>query len=903
MRLRTRVIASALVVVVLVFTLFLAYVLIRDRRDAVEALDARIAMTTQRMEQALPRPLYDGDVAQLAAYLDAEFRNNDVVQIELVESRGSIRIARERPVPKDGQVREGKVVVRKGIDALGEVRIVHTTALIEQRLAATRNGLLGFAAILLAAMGGVIYLVANGITRPLERLTHAVQAYAAGSAAPQIDMKGARELVILGQSFARMREAIDAKIAELAERNRLLNAEIGQRRQTEVERDRLASILEATSDLVSMADPQGNILYFNRAARAHFGIEAGPEMNSVIPQVHRQWASDLILQQGVPAAMRDGTWSGETALLGSDGREIPVSQVIIVHRNAQGEVEYMSTIMRDIRSSKRAEEALRHSEAQLKEAQRLAHVGSWSFDFATGKVEWSEEVYRIYELDPSEFVPSYEGFLAAIHPDDRARVDATYQASGTAYEVDYRLLMPDGRIKYLHVKGETVREQDRPLRTVGMVQDVTERRQAEEALRKSEERYMLAARIGRSGAWEMQPAEGRIYFDANLARLLGYQADELSENLADWVGTVPPEAAPAVQAALQSVIEGRSDEYSIEHPVRRKDGSTGWMRVSGERVSAPGETPLRLVGSSADITDRKQAELELQALNTTLEARVQERTQELQHALDVLSNAKDELVRSEKLASLGALVAGVAHELNTPLGNAKLVASTFSMRLRDFEAAIQAGLRRSTLEAYLRDTAEIAQILERNLQRAAELLGAFKQLAVDQSSHQRRGFELSEVVREVALALSPTLRRSGVRLIDEAPAGLQLDSYPGPLGQVLINLINNAVVHGFAARPPGSVWVGAEAVDAEHIRLWVRDDGRGIPAQDYKKIFDPFFTTRLGQGGSGLGLHIVYTLVTGVMGGRIEVHGEAGRGAEFVMVLPRKAPLNHGAVSERMETA
>jgi len=904
MRLRTRFIGSALAVVALVFTLFLAYVLIRDRRDAVDGLEARIRMTMQRMEQALPRPLYDGDVAQLGAYLDAEFRNGDVVQLELVEYRGSIRIARERPVPQDGQLRESKVVIRKGIDALGEVRITQTTALIEQRLAATRNGLLGFAAILLAAVGGVIYLVANSFTRPLERLTRAVQAYADGSPAPAIEMKGARELVILGQSFSRMREAIDAKIGELGERNRLLNAEIGQRRQTEQERDRLASILEATSDLVGMADPQGNILYFNRAARTHFGIEAGPEMYGVIPQVHPQWASELVLQQGMPTAIREGIWSGETALLGRDGREIPVSQVIIGHKDAQGQLLYISTIMRDISERKAAEEALRHSEAQLKEAQRLAHVGSWSFDFASGMIEWSEEVYRIQELDARAFVPNYEGFLATIHPEDRARVDATYQASirdGAPYEIDYRLLLPDGRIKYLHVKGETVREQGRPLRTVGMVQDVTERRQAEAALRKSEERYMLAARIGRSGAWEMRPAEGKIYFDANLPRLLGYEPHELSENLADWVGTVPPEAAPMVEAALQTVIEGRSDQYSIEHPVRRKDGSTGWVRVSGERVSAPGEMPLRLVGSSADITQRKQAELELQALNATLEARVQTRTQELQRALDVLRNAQDELVRSEKLASLGALVAGVAHELNTPLGNAKMVASTFSARLGDFEAAVQTGLRRSTLDSFLRDSQEIADILERNLDRAAELLSAFKQIAVDQSSYQRRVFEIGEVVREVALAINPTLRRSGVRLIDEVPAGLPLDSYPGPLGQVLINLINNAVVHGFADRAPGSVWVNAGDSDAQHIRLTVRDDGRGIPAQDLKRIFDPFFTTRLGQGGSGLGLHIVYTLVTGVMGGRIEVRSTPGEGAEFRLLLPRKAPLNSSAGSQPAE--
>jgi PAS domain S-box-containing protein len=893
MRLRTRVLASALGVLVLVCTLFLSYVLVRERNDARHTLDDRIALTRERMEQALPGPLYDGDVSQLNDYLDSVFRSRDLVRLELVEYRGNIRIVREREAQADGVTLEHKAVIRKGIDPLGEVRATYTTANLERRLASTRNELLGFAAILLAAVGGVILLVANSFTRPLEQLTHAVQAYAEGAPAPALDVKGARELVILGRSFARMREAIDAKIGELAERNRLLNNEIGQRQQTEQERDRLASILEATSDLVSMADPSGNILYFNRAARTHFGIDAGPEMGSVIPQVHPPWASELIMQQGIPTAIREGTWMGETALLGRDGEEIPVSQVIIAHKDAQGQLLYMSTIIRDIRDQKAAEEALRHSEAQLKEAQRLAHVGSWSFDFSTGQIEWSEEVYRMHELDPRTFVPSYEGFLATVHPGDRARVDATYQASirdGTPYEVDYRSLLADGRIKNLHVRGETVHEQGRPLRTVGMVQDVTERRQAEEALRKSEERYMLAARIGQSGAWEMRPAEGKIYCDDNLPRLLGYGPGELTENLGDWVGTVPPEGAAAVQSALQSVIDGRSDRYQIEHPVRRKDGSIGWVRVSGQRVSAPGETPLRLVGSSADITERKQAELQLQALNASLETRVQERTAELQHALDVLRNAQDELVRSEKLASLGALVAGVAHELNTPLGNAKMVASTFSERRRDFEAAVQAGLRRSALDAFVRDSREIAEILERNLERAAELLSAFKQLAVDQSSYQRRVFEAGEVVREVALALSPTLRRSGVRLVDEVPAGLALDSYPGPLGQVLINLVNNAVIHGYADRAPGSVRVSAEEADAQHIRLTVRDDGRGIAAQDLKRVFDPFFTTRLGQGGSGLGLHIAYTLVTGVMGGRIEVDSEPGRGTEFRLVLPRKAP-------------
>ena len=242
------------------------------------------------------------------------------------------------------------------------------------------------------------------------------------------------------------------------------------------------------------------------------------------------------------------------------------------------------------------------------------------------------------------------------------------------------------------------------------------------------------------------------------------------------------------------------------------------------------------------------------------------------------------------MASLGSLVAGVAHELNTPIGNAVMVASTLSGRQREFEAAIAGGLRRSTLDDFLANARENSEVLERNLRRAAELIGSFKQIAVDQSSYQRREFMLSDVLQEIALALSPTLRHNGSLLLDQTPPGLRLDSYPGPLGQVLINLVNNAVLHAFEPGAGGTVRIGAQLLDAGRVRVSVSDDGCGIAREQLKQIFDPFFTTKLGQGGSGLGLHIVYTLVTGLLGGRIEVHSAPGEGTRFTLDLPLTAP-------------
>ena len=264
---------------------------------------------------------------------------------------------------------------------------------------------------------------------------------------------------------------------------------------------------------------------------------------------------------------------------------------------------------------------------------------------------------------------------------------------------------------------------------------------------------------------------------------------------------------------------------------------------------------------------------------------------EEQEALRLLRSAQADLIEAEKLASLGGLVAGVAHELNTPLGVAVSLASSLRDKSRRFAADVAAGpMRRSQLDAYVAAVAEGAALIESNMMRAAELMRSFKQVAVDRTGMQRRHFDLGAMVGEVMVSLRPAYGRNGVELINEVPPRLTMEGYPGALGQVLSNLVINAVVHGLNRRN-GRVRVVLESAEgANPLKLAVIDDGMGMSAAVQERAFEPFFSTRLGQGGSGLGLSIVRNIVIAMLGGRIGLRSSPGQGTTFTLELPREAP-------------
>ncbi|NMP30327.1 sensor histidine kinase [Thalassotalea sp. M1531] len=293
------------------------------------------------------------------------------------------------------------------------------------------------------------------------------------------------------------------------------------------------------------------------------------------------------------------------------------------------------------------------------------------------------------------------------------------------------------------------------------------------------------------------------------------------------------------------------------------------------------------------IKKQGDAEQEILKLNHELEDKVSQRTealkesnQELLSTLEKLHQFQGQLVESEKMASLGDMVAGVAHEVNTPIGLGVTASTLLSDRLNEIKTAFEdKTLKSSQLKRFLNEGQENVGIIYRNLNRAADLISSFKKVAVDQSSEEDRAFKVHELIDEVILTLAPQLKHKTVDLQIECPKSLSVISKPGPINQILINLIVNSIIHGFEGSDEGVINLNIMQLSGQ-LHISYRDNGKGVEQALRNKIFDPFITTKRGEGGSGLGLHLVYNLVTQALGGNIQFDSEVGNGVHFEINFP-----------------
>jgi PAS domain S-box-containing protein len=511
-----------------------------------------------------------------------------------------------------------------------------------------------------------------------------------------------------------------------------------------------------------------------------------------------------------------------------------------------------AVIFKETSQRRRAEEALHQSEARLARAEEIAHLGSWELDLADGRLTWSDEAYRIFGLAPREFRATYEAFLDAVHPADRAAVDAAYSASlrenRDSYEIEHRVVRKDtGEVRLVHEKGAHIRDAEgRVVRSVGMVHDITERKQAE-ALRQAlaeQERLRLGAAVEQaSEAVIMADLAGRIqYVNAAFESISRRpKSAAMGRDYVDLVGEVP--CAEEIRGAIK---RGETWHGHLARP--RQGERPAELEVTVSPAKDPAGGLLGVLITERDVT-----------AETTL---------------------RQEVHRAQKMEALGTLAGGITHDFNNILG-AIVINTELALLDLDKDHPARESLP-MILKAANRGRDLVKQIVTFSRQRERE----------------RRPVEIAPTIREGLKLLRSTFPET-IELHESILAGNEaVLGDPAQLHQILANLCQNAVLA--IAGGPGSVEVKLEAVQVDaglaarhpdlrpgpYIRLSVGDSGCGMSPETIDRIFEPFFTTRRHGEGSGLGLPVVHGIVKSYEGA-ISVYSEVGKGSVFNIFLPR----------------
>ena len=379
-----------------------------------------------------------------------------------------------------------------------------------------------------------------------------------------------------------------------------------------------------------------------------------------------------------------------------------------------------------------------------------------------------------------------------------------------------------------------------------------------------------------------------MFINRNVSKLAGIEPESLVEQPMDALFSTPSRIFLQTHIWPMLMRQGHINEIRLH-----------LLHTSGNQIPVYLNCQRSMVSSDEQYVwvcfvamERVHFEKQLLEARQRADAVSAQNLKKLENTLTILHQSREQLAISESKAMLSTLIASVSHELNAPIGNTILAATTMNDTLNQLQQAMDEGqLKRQMLLTMIGELKSCATLIERNADRADQLLTSFRHVAADQASEQRRQFDVANVVTEILSTIAPSLKRYTHRVDMNIPSGIVMDSLPGPLGQVLINLINNAYLHAFDERNDGIVTIDATTID-DQVVINVADNGVGIPEAHLQQLFKEFFSTKIGKGGTGLGMAIVRNLVTKTLKGSLNVASEVGVGTRFEITLPLVLPHN-----------
>jgi PAS domain S-box-containing protein len=499
---------------------------------------------------------------------------------------------------------------------------------------------------------------------------------------------------------------------------------------------------------------------------------------------------------------------------------------------------------------KKAEESLRRSETYLAEAQGLSHTGSFGWKPSTGGITWSEETFRIFQYDPTT-TPTVELILQRVHPEDAALVRQTIDRAsqeGMAFDHEYRLLMPTGSVKHVHVVARTLSDESDSIEYVGAVMDVTAAKQVEQTLRESKAYLAEAQRLTHTGSWAWNVARREnVHWSQEQYRLFGLDPQSDSASFDAAYRRIHPEDRATFDKVVERAIRERSD-FEVDFRTILPDGSTKYIRSVGHPVFSASGDLVEFVGTGMDITERRQAEKE------------RERLREAQAAL----------AHMNRVTTMGELTASLAHEVNQPIAAAATDANTCLRWLARDQPDLEEA--RAAASRVVKDAA-----------RAAEIMGRVRSL-FKKEGLQRELVDVNGIIQETTDLLRSEANRYSISMRTELSEDLpQIMGDRVQLQQVTMNLIINSIDAMKDLDGTREIAITSQRAENEQLQVSVSDTGIGLPSQQTDQIFNAFFTTK--DHGTGMGLRISRSIIES-HGGRLWASDNSPRGASFSFTLP-----------------